>query len=821
MTISSATRKAGPYLGDGVTTSFPFSFKVFKKEDVAVTFTSTSGADAELLLDSDYSVDLNIDQDNNPGGRVIYPRVGSPIATMQSGEKLTLTGGLAYTQPTDLPNLSPWFPEVVEDALDRAEIQIQQVKEITDRSIKISVSDTPLTPLPTASARANTVIGFDAVGNVTVLPLPSSLGAGDRIPFTLTAGVDFVAGVDTQVTLPRAPGSPGNLEVNFDGVPQEFGEWIVSGVVLTFNQPIPAFVTEVWGYIGTTLSTQIPPPGSVTDETVVVVPSSPGGVTTTQYEKNLERVSAFAFFTQEQKDALRAGTLAEDVTAALQIAIDAVCGAGKMLVLPDGFYSADALTIDARNGGGICAENPGGVVFLPRSNGVTSLTVSNQQLGAPRRPFYIRGIGFNSNSKTGHVCISSTNSLQLNVLDCWSYQVDYVIKVIAPNGGPNAYAVNIDGWNQYGRGSWDFDGQGTARVFQINIANVNQFSVGASGWVAPWFRFRRVINANMVNVVSQSLDGEAAGIVGLGAIEGLFLSNVLVVWPTDGITLAQDGDVKPPSYIYLNNVAVDQEAGIGINVGAEVFKAVNTNVTGGLFRTNTGPAWVIQNYTRDWIMIGCTIRDNYRSGLTVNNGCADGMVIGCVLRDNVALPASGFDLDIGITAHNDPILIGNRIDTQSVAGPQYINDGYSSDYLYADRAQAATIANTVETTLASYTLPANAFQGSMSLELETSGVLGANANNKTIKLYIAGVQVAAIATNGNGIGWRMEAKVYRISLTQAWAQITTYAGSTVNVSSAIIALDSTVNTGFQLTGQNGTASANDIVKHHFDVKRIR
>jgi hypothetical protein len=268
LTITSTTRKAGPYLGNNVTTAFSFDFKVFKKEDVTVTFTDANGVDSVLALDSDYNVVLNTDQDNNPGGTITYPRVGSPLAVLNDEQKLTFTGGLAYTQPTDIPNLSPFFPQVVEDAFDRAEIQIQQIKEITDRAIKISVSDSPLAPLPQQSARANTVIGFDALGNVTVLPIPSAIGAGDRIPYSLTSGVDFLPG-DTHITLPRAPGSQGNLEVNFDAVPRDFTQWVVDGQTVTFTTPIPAYVTKIWGYIGTTLSTQIPPSGSVGDSQIV------------------------------------------------------------------------------------------------------------------------------------------------------------------------------------------------------------------------------------------------------------------------------------------------------------------------------------------------------------------------------------------------------------------------------------------------------------------------------------------------------------------------------------------------------------------------
>lgn len=262
MTVSSANRKAGPFLGNDVTTAFPFTFKVFKKEDVAVTFTDLNGVDSELVLDSDYSVALNPDQNNHPGGTIAYPILGAPLAT---GTKLTLTGDLAYTQPTDLPNLGPYFAEVVEDAFDRAEIQIQQLKEITDRAIKISVSDTPLTPLPAAPARANTVIGFDALGNVVVLPLPASIGAGDMRVDVFVGGVDFTAGVTNQITLSRPPGNPANLEIFFDPLYQGPDQWSLNGSIVTFTAPIPVGVSKVFARIGTTLSTQIPPAGSVGD----------------------------------------------------------------------------------------------------------------------------------------------------------------------------------------------------------------------------------------------------------------------------------------------------------------------------------------------------------------------------------------------------------------------------------------------------------------------------------------------------------------------------------------------------------------------------
>lgn len=176
MTISSTSRKAGPFLGNGVAVSFPFAFKVFKKSDVRVTLTDPVGADSVLVLDSAYTVTLNADQDSNPGGTVSYPVVGSPLAT---GYRLTITGALPNTQPTDIQNNGGFYPQVVEDMSDRSTIQIQQLQEQTDRTLKFSVSDPGIgSVLPPAALRANKVLAFDAAG-VPVAVVPTDGSAGD------------------------------------------------------------------------------------------------------------------------------------------------------------------------------------------------------------------------------------------------------------------------------------------------------------------------------------------------------------------------------------------------------------------------------------------------------------------------------------------------------------------------------------------------------------------------------------------------------------------------------------------------------------------
>ena len=69
MTISSEVRKAGPYDGNDVTTSFPFSFKVFSADDVVVVLTDPAGIETTLT------------GSGSPETRVTQPVVSPVIAT--------------------------------------------------------------------------------------------------------------------------------------------------------------------------------------------------------------------------------------------------------------------------------------------------------------------------------------------------------------------------------------------------------------------------------------------------------------------------------------------------------------------------------------------------------------------------------------------------------------------------------------------------------------------------------------------------------------------------------------------------------------------
>jgi len=135
MTISSTNRKAGPFIGAGTVSTFPFAFKVFQPSDMLVVKVQVStNIETTLTLTTDYSVTLNADQNSSPGGNIVLT---SPLAT---GYNMVISSQVAYTQQTDLTNQGGFYPEVITNALDRLTIEAQQLKEGLDRAAQLPIT---------------------------------------------------------------------------------------------------------------------------------------------------------------------------------------------------------------------------------------------------------------------------------------------------------------------------------------------------------------------------------------------------------------------------------------------------------------------------------------------------------------------------------------------------------------------------------------------------------------------------------------------------------------------------------------------------------
>ncbi|ECF6953704.1 hypothetical protein XY22_04900 [Salmonella enterica subsp. enterica] len=105
------------YTGNGVTTSFPYTFRIFHKSDLVVQVVDLSENITELTLDTDYTV---TGAGGYTGGNVV---LSSPLA---NGYQISISRELPVTQETDLRNQGKFFAEVHEDAFDKLTMLIQQ-----------------------------------------------------------------------------------------------------------------------------------------------------------------------------------------------------------------------------------------------------------------------------------------------------------------------------------------------------------------------------------------------------------------------------------------------------------------------------------------------------------------------------------------------------------------------------------------------------------------------------------------------------------------------------------------------------------------------
>lgn len=129
--IEYVKRLAGPFTSEGQS-RLPFGFLIFEKTDVYVATTDDPEAQAKMLVyGQDYSVEMNADQTATPGGTVVLT---TPIV---KGNIFVVGSAVAYTQNMQLTNFSRFPPEIINESLDRIVVQIQQLVELTGRTISL------------------------------------------------------------------------------------------------------------------------------------------------------------------------------------------------------------------------------------------------------------------------------------------------------------------------------------------------------------------------------------------------------------------------------------------------------------------------------------------------------------------------------------------------------------------------------------------------------------------------------------------------------------------------------------------------------------
>jgi hypothetical protein len=123
MTISSTVSERS-WPGNGSAKQFDFDgidcnddgdFRLWITDDTTLVQTE---------ITTNYSISLNADQQNDPGGTLMYPVSGEAVP---EGETLTLERSSPFTQETDLQEGNAFEPEVIEEILDQAARERQEL----------------------------------------------------------------------------------------------------------------------------------------------------------------------------------------------------------------------------------------------------------------------------------------------------------------------------------------------------------------------------------------------------------------------------------------------------------------------------------------------------------------------------------------------------------------------------------------------------------------------------------------------------------------------------------------------------------------------
>lgn len=168
MTVETTTNRA-QYATNGTTGPWTVPFYFLDNTHLQVIYTDSSGNETTLTLTTHYTV---------TGAGVTSGGAVTTVTAYTAGGYITILRNVPALQQVDYVENEKFPAPTHERALDLLTMLLQQLQEITGRSLVFAPSDTAGSSLPAVAARANKYLSFDSLGRVTTVA-PSSGSAAD------------------------------------------------------------------------------------------------------------------------------------------------------------------------------------------------------------------------------------------------------------------------------------------------------------------------------------------------------------------------------------------------------------------------------------------------------------------------------------------------------------------------------------------------------------------------------------------------------------------------------------------------------------------
>lgn len=340
-------------------------------------------------------------------------------------------------------------------------------------------------------------------------------------------------------------------------------------------------------------------------------------------------------------------------------------------------------------------------------------------------------------------------------------------------------------------------------------------------FVKFYFEKAIVVGSNALNIFGVDINGKYSGeLFGSGVNDPLTV-DCLYRNATDGWAVYMNVNADASSTPVITSKIKDD--------AVTTAKIANLNVTTGKLAASAVTLAKVQDVAANSVLV----RDANSSGVLTEKTVADTQVL---IGDGTGFTAASLSGDVTMTNAGVVTLAANSVVTSDITDANVttakLADGAatlaklgSTGKLASAYADVGTPASTVETTLFTTTLAASQLAADgESVRMTAYGETAANANTKTLKVYLGASVIAqnSTTTAPNGKNWKIVADVTRSGATSAVEHVSIeFDGVAAEIDvSKVGATWSNANDLF-VTGTNGTSAANDIVLKQAIVEYIK